>query len=48
MCLNGYCPAVQHDLIGFTDEDHLSKRFVKTQSPFTKADILWSLDRPMK
>lgn len=45
MCENGYCSAIQHGVIAYTDEDHLSKSFVESMSSRFDKEIVWLLDR---
>ena len=48
MCENKYCSAVQHGVIAYTDENHLSKSFVKSLSVNFDKEIVWLLDRMPK
>jgi len=48
MCENGFCSAIQHGVIAYTDNDHLSKSFVENLSSHFDKEIVWLLDRKPK
>jgi peptidoglycan/LPS O-acetylase OafA/YrhL len=44
MCNDGHCSAIQHEIIVYTDDDHLSKSFAENHSSDVEKDITWLLE----